>query len=279
MMGKSHAMSGSAIALTGAALSIGPIAVGQQDLAVILLYTSVFIGGALWCDWDSNSATVVHAFGAFGKMIHELVNAIGLFVYNLTKSKRDEVKNNGHRTFFHTPIAAILTGAIISGLVSIPGHVALWGKHFTIGQVIALFIMWAFLHVGVTAIFEKTVKKAKKRLGVYLIMAISLVVTGVVSFFLPENDQYWWLGLAAGGGMLVHILGDLPTKMGVPFLWPIKIRGKRWYDISIPSFMRFKAGGSFEQAVLFPLFLVISCISLALCIFPNLDQMITGWFH
>lgn len=279
MMGKSHAMSGSAVALSGAALAIGPIAIGQQDLAVVMLYTSVFIGGTLWCDWDSNSATVVRSFGIFGKGFHELINAIGLLIYNLTKTKYDEKKENGHRTFFHTPVAAILTGLIISLLASLPGKIPLWGHNYTLGQIFSLIIMWMFLHVGLTGIFEKSIKKARKMMGVYIIMGVSLLATFGVSRFLPEQETYWWLGFAAAGGMIVHMLGDMITKMGVPLLWPLKIRGKRWYDVTLPTFMRIKAGGSFENIVLFPLFSFVTYAALIVCLVPGLADTVRGWLH
>lgn len=269
MMGKSHAMSAAAVALTTVALGVGPIDASTTPLAVICLYTAVAIGGSLWPDWDSHGSTVVRSFGIFGKAIHEFVNGVGTLIYNVTRvHKYEQAKTGGHRTFFHTPVAAILTGLAISGLSALPGHVDLFGKGFTVGQLASLVIMWLFLHVGLTGIFEKSIKKAKKAIGVYLVMVVSLAATFAVSFFLPPNENYWWLGIAATGGIIIHLLGDMITKMGIPMLWPIKIHGKRWYDVSLPSFMRITAGGEFEKLVLFPIFSLVATLAAVMCIPP-----------
>lgn len=268
MMGKSHAMSASAVALSTAAIGFGPIDATTTPVSVIALYTTVMVGGSLWPDWDSHGSTVVRSFGIFGKAVHEFINAIGLLIYNITRSKYDKPKEGGHRTFFHTPAAAVLTGMAISGLASLPGNVDLFGKSYTWGQICSLIIMWLFLHVGLAGLFEKTIKKARKKIGVYLVMVVSLASTFAVSRFLPDNQNYWWLGIAATAGILIHILGDMITKMGIPMAWPIPIRGKRWYDVSLPSFMRITAGGWFEQAVLFPLFSIVTLIGAVFCIPP-----------
>lgn len=278
MMGKSHAMSASAIALSTAALGFGPIDATTTSVAVVALYTTVMVGGALWPDWDSHGSTVVRSFGIFGKGVYEVINAIGLFIYNLTRNpKYERARENGHRTFFHTPFAAILTGFIISGLSSLPGSVDFLGRQYTVGQLFSLGIMWLFLHVGLAGLFEKTIKKARKMLGVYLVMVASLGGTILVSRFLPENENYWWLGLAATAGILIHMLGDMITKMGIPMLWPIKFKGKRWYDVSLPSFMRITAGGWFEQVVLFPVFTFVTMVGAIFCI-PPLAEFVRPWF-
>lgn len=273
MMGKSHAMSASAVALATAAIGFGPIDATVTPLAVIALYTTVMVGGSLWPDWDSHGSTVVRSFGIFGKGIHEFINAIGLLIYNITRTKYDKPKEGGHRTFFHTPASAILTGLIISGLSSIGGNVALFGKDYTIGQLFSLFIMWLFLHVGLAGLFEKSIKKARKKIGVYLVMVASLGGTVLISRYLPDSQNYWWLGIAATTGILIHMLGDMITKMGIPMAWPLKIRGKRWYDVSLPSFMRITAGGWFEQAILFPIFSLVTLVGFVFC-FPPLAALV-----
>lgn len=278
MMGKSHAMSASAVALGTAAIGIGPIDAGTTSLAVVALYTAVMVGGSLWPDWDSNSSTVVRSFGIFGRAIYQFVNAIGLLIYNITKTKRDKPKEGGHRTFFHTPVAAILTGFVISGLSSLPGTMPIFGKNYTTGQVFSLIIMWLFMYVGLTGIFEKSIKKARKKFGIYSLMLISLIATFLVGRFMPENENYWWLGIAAVLGIFIHQLGDMITKMGLPMLWPLKIRGKRWYDVSLPSFMRIEAGGAFENTFLFPLFLFLTILGACACI-PGLNDLVQDGFR
>lgn len=274
MMGKSHAMSASAVALTAAAVGVGPIDASTTPISVLCLYTAVAVGGSLWPDWDSHGSTVVRSFGIFGKVAHEFVNGIGTAVYNLTRvSKYEKAKDGGHRTLFHTPLMAIITGLIISGLSVLPGSVDVFGHTYAVGQLASLIIMWLFLHVGLAGLFEKQVKKARKTYGPYLLMAASLAGVLAVSRFMPENETYGWLGVAATGGIIIHLLGDMITKMGIPMLWPLKIRGKRWYDVSLPTFMRISAGGTFETVVLFPIFSFVTVVSAFFCI-PYLSELI-----
>lgn len=274
MMGKSHAMSASAIALSTVALGIGPLDASTAPVSVIALYVAVAVGGSLWPDWDSHGSTVVRSFGIFGKGVHEVINAIGLLVYNLTRVKKyEKPKEGGHRTLFHTPAMAIVTGFAISGISMLPGTVDILDHTYAVGQLGSLLVMWLFLHVGLAGLFEKQVKKARKTYGPYILMIASLAATVAVSRFLPENERYWWLGIAAAGGIFIHILGDMITKMGIPMLWPLKIHGKRWYDVSLPSFMRITAGGTFEQVVLFPLFVLITLVG-AVCCIPFLSEMV-----
>lgn len=269
MMGKSHAMSASAVALTAAAVGIGPIDAAATPVSVLCLYTAVAVGGSLWPDWDSHNSTVVRSFGIFGKLIHEVINGIGTAVYNLTRvAKYEKAKEGGHRTLFHTPLMAIITGLIISGLAVLPGTVTILDHTYAVGQLASLLIMWMFLHVGLAGLFEKQIKKARKAFGPYVLMAASLAAVFAVSRFLPENETYGWLGIAATGGIIIHLLGDMITKMGIPMLWPIKIRGKRWYDVSLPTFMRISAGGTFETVILFPLFSFVTAVSAIFCIPP-----------
>lgn len=274
MMGKSHAMSASAVALTAAAIGIGPIDAGTTPLSVLFMYTAVVVGGSLWPDWDSGSSTVVRSFGIFGRMKHHMVDVIGLAIYNLTKTKYDSKRTDGHRTFFHTAAAALLLGLTITLLSLIPGSVVILGKTFLIGQLFSLIVMWAFFHVGLAGLFEKQIKKARKKFGPYLMMAASLITTFIIAATLPEMQTMPWLGAAAVIGIIIHTLGDGITKMGVPLFWPLKIKGKRWYDVSLPSFMRITAGGVEETVFLFPLFTTITVISAILCL-PEINE----WFR
>jgi hypothetical protein len=259
MMGRSHSLSGAGIFLVGSAVyqqsTQTPI-----DPAVLVMGTIVFAGAALAPDMDSYTATVTKSFSFVGRILYYLANMIGLFFYNITKTKYDEPKTNGHRTFFHTGISAILMGGLVGLATAAGGSTLIFGKEFSWGEIFALIIMAFCLHVALAGIFQTQLKKAKTGIGPFILAAASLTVTVILSRFLPDPDNagtYAWLGLAFGGGWLVHILGDLITKMGVPLFWPLKIKGHRWYDVSLPSFMRIEAGGTFEKVFLVPLFYVM----------------------
>lgn len=269
VMGPTHALSGAATWLTLSAVGSAIVGAGAaagtvesaEFLPVVALGTAVCAGAALAPDADSHSSTFVNSLGIFGKVIHEVTNTISLFVYNLTKTKYDPPKTNGHRTLTHTAPFAILMGVLVSALSVMPGTVSLIGKEFAVGQLFSLLFMSLFLHLALAGLFEKHVKKARKKYGPYVLMLTSAALTVATASFLPEGETYGWLGAAVAIGYIVHCLGDMITKMGVPLVMPIKIKGKRWYDVTLPAFMRIKAGGAFEYAVLLPLFSAITFLA------------------
>jgi len=256
MMGKSHSLSGAALGLT----SVGVYSVVTHtvpDPILTVMWTVVFAGASLIADHDSWGSTANRSFGVLGRVIYWIVNALGLVVYNTTKTAKDEDKNNGHRTFLHTTVAAILAGGLTAlATLSTGDALTILGKTYTWGSLFGLLIFAYCLNLAVAGLFSKQIKKAKTGLGVYVLMAGSVGVTLLVSRFLPESIQnYSWLGLAVGLGYFVHLLGDGITKMGVPFVWPMKVRSYRWYNLGSPHFMRFTAGGEFEQVFLVRLFI------------------------
>lgn len=262
MMGRGHSLSGAAVALGAAGAYT--LSTGQPiQPALLVMGTAALAGAALLPDLDSYTATVTKSFGIFGRVLYHLTNAVSLTLYNLTSTRKDDDKENGHRTFTHTIIAAILFGLGSFGLTSIPGQINFFGIEYTWGQLNALIIMAFLLHLATAGIFAPQIKKAKNKLGVlapYILMAFSLITTFIISRFLPvTGDQsYQWLAIVVGVGVFVHILGDTVTKMGTPLLWPIKISGKRWYDVSLPAAIRITAGGTVENVILIPIFTIIA---------------------
>lgn len=277
VMGPTHAMSGAAAWLAAAALGGGALAAAMgESPAVIALGTAVCAGAALAPDIDSHSSTVVRSFGIFGKLAHHVADGLSVAVYAATSSRYDKPRENGHRTLFHTTAMAILVAVLVSLGSSLPGEVTIAGKVFALGQLFSLVIMGLFLHLGLAGIFEKQVKSARKKYGPYLLMAASAGLTALTAMALPENEKYSWLGLAVGIGWFMHLLGDMITKMGVPMAWPVKIRGKRWYDVTLPSFMRISADGTGNTVLLF----LCTCVSILmiLLLIPATNGFITGLF-
>jgi membrane-bound metal-dependent hydrolase YbcI (DUF457 family) len=54
------------------------------------------------------------------------------------------------------------------------------------------------------------------------------------------------------------MLGDALTVAGVPLLWPLRIHGKRWYDIRIP-WVAFHADSSVEHGFYWVLSFALAC--------------------
>lgn len=260
MMGRAHSLSGAGLWLAGSATY--SIITGEHlHPTIIIMGTAIVAGAALAPDLDSYTATVTRSFGIFGRILYHLTNMISLGIYKATKTRKDSDLENGHRTFTHTAVAALIAGVGIWAATNlIPGDTTIFGKVYQNGELISLAIMAFYLHLGLAGLFSKQIKKAKGKVGPYVLMAVSLVITAVTGIFLPTGDDGMnglFLPIAATVGLLIHILGDLITLKGVPFVWPFKVIGKRWYDVALPSPFRIKAGGAFELSVLTPIFILL----------------------
>lgn len=264
VMGPTHAMSGAMVWLAGSSLAIQAVN-PTNSMPVLAVGTLVAAGAALAPDIDSHSSTIVSSFGAAGKATHKVVNGVSVSVYNATRTRYDTPKTNGHRTLFHTAWLAMLAGGLVSLGSSVSKTVELFGKDFAVGQLFSLAVMFLFTHLALGGLFEHKVRSTRKKYGVLGMMAVSAVITLSLAALLPANDTYPWLGLAVGVGWFMHLLGDLITKMGIPLLGGVvKIRGKRWWDFTLPAFMRIRAGGKFEKAVLLPLISTVTAFLVVL---------------
>lgn len=267
MMGRAHSLSGAGLWLAGSATYTLATGVHLHP-TIVIMGTALVAGAALAPDLDSYSATVTRSFGIFGRILYHLTNFISLFIYRLTKTQRDADLDNGHRTFTHTAVSALLAGVgVWAATTLVPGTTELMGKPYANTDLISLGLMAFFLHLGLAGLFSKQIKKAKGIIGPYALMAVSVVITAITGFFLPTGDDGlngYFFPLAVTAGLLIHILGDLITLKGVPFVWPLKVIGKRWYDVALPSPFRIKAGGAFELSVLTPIFILLIAGGLAL---------------
>lgn len=278
VMGPTHSMSGAAFWLSASALGANLAGLNTSSLPVILLGTAACAGAALAPDIDSPRSTVVNSYGFLGRIGYQVANFLSLTAYEMTRTKYDNPRQNGHRTLFHTTFMAVLVGGIVALLSSLPGTIDILSKTFQLGQLFSITIMGAFLHLALAGIFEKQVKKYRKKFGPYILMGITAALTILIAYLLPPNEKYAWLGISVGAGWFIHLLGDMITKMGVPMFAPLKIRGKRWYDITLPAFMRIKANGKFEHVVLLPLLSLITAIALFLHI-PGMKNMLSSLWN
>lgn len=268
MMGPSHSLSGLAVGLAGVAIYNSNVPTASQiDPVVAIMGIIITAGAALAPDIDSHSATAVRSFGVFGELAHKLVNGLSVGLHSATRTKYDSKTTDGHRTLFHTIIMALVAGVVTTLLCLPTWPITLWGHEATFGQLMAIILMAIYLNLMLAGIFDKVIKNVRRKYGPYILMAFSLITTLVVSFFLPASGEtsgistYAWLGIAVALGNLTHLAGDAITKAGIPAFWPLKIRGKRWYDVALPSFMRISAGGTLEYALIVPL-LTIATVGL-----------------
>lgn len=279
VMGPTHAMSGAAAWLALTATDSLP---GLRDapISVVIAGTAVCAGSALLPDLDcpgslstKDGSTVVRAFGWIGEAVGHTVSAVSLAVYNLTASRFDKPRENGHRTLTHTLLFTAGLGAIVSGVGAQTTEFSFAGSTWTVGQVTAWIAMFACLHLAMFGLAEKWVKAKRAKFGLLPLLGLSAVATTATIEALPPGVP--WLGLAVGVGAVMHILGDAITKMGVPALWPIPIQGKRWWSITLPSVLRISAGGAFEKAVLLPA-LTVATATFLLLLLPGASSIVAA---
>lgn len=233
VMGPTHAMSGAAIGLAMAAL-LPPEWGGPTSMAGAFVFAGVTAGAALLPDLDSPQATIARSFGPASQILARVTENTAQAIHASTRTKKDSRRENGHRTATHTLLFAVLAGLATGGLVNAFGKTA---------SVAILFVM---LGLALRGLFPKWSKKNDW-----------LVVTGLsaaLAFgtwtWLPESASAFGLGAAVTVGVLAHLLGDVITKRGVPMFAPIKIGGKRWYDVRPPEMLRISASGPFDQFLL-----------------------------
>jgi membrane-bound metal-dependent hydrolase YbcI (DUF457 family) len=63
-----------------------------------------------------------------------------------------------------------------------------------------------------------------------LTVALFAGVAALAVLFPPDPAL---TGVAAGAGWFSHVLADGCTTWGVPLVWPLEIKGKRWYRVRL----------------------------------------------
>lgn len=252
MMGPAHSLSG-ATAWLGVGLAAA--AAGHaMPWPVLVVGTLLCAGAALAPDLDQKSATISRAFGPPSRLLAGLIDKVSTAVYNATRGQGERRRSGGHRTLTHTWVWAVLIGAMFSYAAVV------WGRWAV--------LVTLFLHVvlAVEGLLWRMARVSSDVL-VWLLGATSAWILAAV-LHEPGNGSQWlfsepylWFGLPITLGALVHDLGDALTISGCPVLWPIPVKGRRWYPVGTPHFMRFRAGAWVENSVLMPLFLVVGAAS------------------
>jgi hypothetical protein len=251
MMGPAHSLSGAAawLAAGAAAAALDH----PMPWPVLLAGALVCSGAALAPDLDHKSATISRAFGPLSRGLCEVIDKIAEATYNASRGKGERHHRGGHRTLTHTAPWAVFLGAGFSALA------------VTGGRWVVLGILFIHMVLAVEGLLWRAARVSSDVL-VWLLGATSAwSLAGILDepgngshwLFAGEGQQYMWLGLPIVLGALVHDIGDAITISGCPILWPLPIGGKRWYPLSTPHFMRFRAGAWVETKVLMPLFMLV----------------------
>src|SRR5690349_5058497 len=186
MMGPSHALSGAAVWL-GGSLALDQFAHYHQRPIVIAVGAAICAGGALLPDMDlsgrvttdQGGATVAHTFGVISLFFAECIEKLSLGIYDLTKTRRDPHRDNGHRTFTHTLPFNVGVGV---GVFELCLH---FGKWAVLG---VLFFTFAMALRGMFA-------KWAQRAGWLIVTLVALAATFGAYERLPDHRGYPMLGV------------------------------------------------------------------------------------
>ena len=261
MMGPSHALSGAAV-WAGGSLAVDYFAGYHQTPLQLAVGTAICAGGALLPDLDlsgrvttnKGGATVAHTFGIVSLFLAELIEKVSLGVYDLTKTRRDPRRDNGHRTLTHTLVFNAAVGAGVVALCNAYGKWAVIGVlFFTFGLALrGLFVRWA------------------ERAGWLIVTIASAAAAFGVFERLPDGRGYPILGLAIGVGGIVHLLGDMLTRHGCPLFWPLPLGRRMWRCVGLPDAVAVKVGGKVEVYVLRTAFTLVTLAAVGLLVVPVL---------
>lgn len=251
MMGPAHSLSGAAAWLCAGAAAAALD--HPMPWPVLLAGALICSGAALAPDLDHRSATISRAFGPLSRVLCGVTDKIAESVYNATRGKGERRRSGGHRTLTHTWPWALFLGTGFSAA-------AVFGGRWAV-----LVILFIHMVLAVEGLLWRAARVSSDVL-VWLLGATSAwSLAGMLDkpgngadwLFSAPGQEYLWLGLPIVLGALVHNIGDAITISGCPILWPVPIAGKRWYPVSTPQFMRFRAGSWVETKLLMPLFMLL----------------------
>jgi membrane-bound metal-dependent hydrolase YbcI (DUF457 family) len=253
MMGPSHALSGAAAWLAGS-WALDYFGQYHQTGTQLAIGTAVCAGGALLPDLDlsgrvtagKGGATVANTFGRLSLFAAEAVEKVSLMVYRATRMKRDPRRHNGHRTLTHTVPIAIAIGLLTSWACGAGGKWAVVG------------ILFVMLGLALRGLLHTWAERAG---WVPITIASGAAAYGTY-LYLPAGRGYPLLGLAAGAGCFIHLLGDIITRAGVPIMWPIPTGRRMWKMFGVPNALAVSVGGWVERVLLRGAFALI-CVAAA----------------
>jgi len=212
MMGHSHAVSG-ALLFAATAPYLPPLVVHRHlTPAEIIMGTVLCAGAALLPDLDHHDGTIANFLGPVSKILCRFVAWV----------------SGGHRHATHS-----LFFIAFMGLGTWAG-VSYVGRWFTLGMTFFLLAM------AVRALNICPPGHGFSAWGT--IVAMALIGTGLIAKYIPSAPG--WLPYAVALGCLAHLLGDSITKMGAPWLWPLKTR----YEIVVIK----SSGNRLETEILVP---------------------------
>lgn len=246
MMAPAHALTG----ITAATLTatLGRLTGNPLDPATTALLAALLAGAALLPDLDTERSTAATAFGPPGRALSRATARASAAVHHATATARDRDRDGAHRGLTHTAAFALLLGASVAAVT------------FTLDRVAAHAVTFALLTLAVRALAPRAGRPAA--------LAVAALGT-LLAADVPHPDTRWaLLGGAVTAGCLLHAWGDSLTWAGCPWLWPLRIGGRRWYPVRPPHGTRFETGGTIERRVVTPLLALAALIGASATLLP-----------
>jgi membrane-bound metal-dependent hydrolase YbcI (DUF457 family) len=258
-MAREHSESGLVVGLVVADLAHVGILAG---IAAAILTA----GAALLPDLDHPSATAARTFGPVTRYIAQRVDHFGYWTWECTHTRYDRQPRDGHRTITHTTVFAVLAG-VIFGAVAIAGMWAILAE---------LLVLTSLAVRGLAARGSRELRASRKRrrgrrfrATMANVTAVGASLAALIYTLDPALDPLL-VGECVALGCWVHCLGDSLTLYGCPWLWPLKIKGQRWYLIGTPQALRFRTGtDEFDGEDRVRIMLHIGAIAAAIGLLPG----------
>lgn len=230
MMGRTHALSGAAGWITGCATLA---ATGHPPgLRTVAFGAVIAAGHALLPDVDHPGSTIARSLGPATRLIASGVHRSAAWLRLAScQHCRRRPDRGGHRAITHTGVFALAAGSCAALLGGAAGWVA------------------AATVAGLSAALAVRAMTTRRQRGTFGAAIAGLVAAGMLWLTAPDSTAWWWIGAPVAWGTLAHSLGDAVTKSGAPLLWPIRVRGCRWWGVGSPRWLRFRTGGGVEQVV------------------------------
>lgn len=276
MLGKNHALVGATCWLGGVSIlhsarpdlfqQIFP-AISQgtgNDWAPMFLLglsTVVASGAAVLPDLDEPEATAARSLGPAGRIASKTIRGAA----------------GGHRQRTHTLLFAALMAALSYWIAGLWQASELW-KSLPAAILVGVCTLWGFLLIG-RAVEDRGISKIVSTPVAWLAGLSASGIMIVAAWVPPESawgrwlfyvfTPQWWLPAALGVGVVAHLLGDLPTKSGVPVFWPLlKVR---------LAFKIMRVGGKGERIASFIVFIAMVIFGvIAVQTFWNIDASLVA---
>jgi len=284
-MAREHSESGLVVGLVVADLAhVGLLA----GVAAAILTA----GAALLPDLDHPSATAARTFGPVTKYIAQRLDHFGYWTWECTHTRYDRRPRDGHRTITHTTVFAMLAG-VAFGAVAIAGMWAILAELLVLTSLAVRGLaargsrelrMGRGSGARVTVVVKRKRRRGRRfRITMVNVTAVGASLAALIYTLDPALNPLL-VGECVALGCWVHCLGDSLTLYGCPWLWPLTIKGQRWYLIGTPRLMRFRTGtdefdGEDRVRIMLHIGTIAAGIGLLPGAYPWIWQSATAFIH